>query len=51
MPVGRTIGSKSPFDGFKCDAGLYIRVFINVIGVIISNEPETVYLIKNGKGN
>ena len=51
MPVADVAGSKSPFNSFKSNAGLDIRVFIDVTGVVIINEAEAIHLIKNGKSD
>ena len=38
MPVIGVTGSEGPFDGFRCDAGLNVWVFINIHRVIEVNK-------------
>jgi len=47
MPEAGITSGKGPFDGFGCDAGLNVWVFINIHGVIVVNKIISADLVKN----
>jgi hypothetical protein len=50
VPVSSVAGSEGPFDGFECEPGLDIWVFINVDFVIVTNKIMCVDLTKDRYG-